>query len=99
LGVDELEYRQALHNLGHCMTWDGIIPRKQRKNFDRFLQHDDERIRIEAEMMQFIDRHERERMRLQAAEKYDELEEAAERWFELEVTLSNGETWRPSEYF
>jgi len=98
LGVEELEYRQALRDLERCITWDGIIPRKQRRSFERFLQHDDERIRIEAEKMQFIDRHERERMRLEAAEKYDELEEATERWFELEIVLSNGETWRPSEY-
>lgn len=98
LGVEELEYRQALRNLERCITWDGIIPRKQRRNLERFLQHNDERIRIEAEKMQFIDRHERERMRLEAAEKHDELEEAAERWFELKVTLSNGETWRPSDY-
>ena len=49
--------------------------------------------------MEFIDRHERQRMQWEAAGKYEELEEAAERWFDLEVTLSNGETWRPGEYF
>jgi hypothetical protein len=98
LGTEELAYRQALRDLERCLTWEGIIPRKRRKSFERFLEHDDERIRIEAEKMQFIDRHERQRMQWEAAGKYEELEEAAERWFDLEVTLSNGETWRPSEY-
>jgi len=93
-----LEYRQTLRDLQRCITWEGIIPRKQRRNFERFLQHDDERIRIEAEKMQFIDGRQSEQMRLEAAEKYEQLEEASERWHELEVTLSNGETWRPSDY-
>jgi hypothetical protein len=99
LGTEELSYRQALRDLERCFTWEGIIPRKRRKSSERFLQHDDERIRIEAEKMQFIDRHERQQMGWEAAGKYEELEEATEPWYDLEVTLSNGETWRPSEYF
>lgn len=98
LGSEELAYRQALRDLQRCLTGEGTIPRKRRSTFERFLQHDDERIRIEAEKMQFIDRHERQRMRWEAAGKYDELEENAERWIDLEATLSSGEIWRPSEY-
>jgi hypothetical protein len=72
--------------------------RKKRKSFERFLLHDDERIRIEAEKMLIIDRHEREQTRLKTTGKHDELDEVAKQWLDLEVTLSNGETWRPSEY-
>jgi hypothetical protein len=37
------------------MTWDGIIPRKRRKAFTQFLNHDDPRIRALAEQMQAED--------------------------------------------
>ena len=33
------------------MTWEGIIPRKRRKSFERFLHHDDPRIRTLAEQI------------------------------------------------
>ena len=34
------------------MTSEGIIPRKRLKSFERFLHHDDPRIRALAEQMQ-----------------------------------------------
>ncbi len=34
------------------MTWDGIIPRKRRKSFQRFLTHNDPRVRDLAIEMQ-----------------------------------------------
>ena len=37
------------------MTWEGIIPRKRRKSFERFLHHDDPGIRALAEQMQAED--------------------------------------------
>ncbi len=98
LGTEELAYRQAICDLERCFTCEGIIPRKRRKSFERFLQHDDERIRIEAEKMQCVDRYERQQMRWEADGRCEEAEDAAIRWVNLEVTLSNGETWRPSEY-
>ena len=55
LGAKELAYRQARRDLQRCMTWDGIIPRKRRKAFTRFLNHDDPRIRALAEQMQAED--------------------------------------------
>jgi hypothetical protein len=42
------------------MTWEGIIPRKRRKSFEPFLNHDDPRIRALAEQMQKEDRLTRE---------------------------------------
>lgn len=33
------------------MTWEGIVPCKRRKSFERFLHHDDARIRALAEEM------------------------------------------------
>jgi len=51
LGAGEIAYRQALRDLQRCVTGDGFIPRKHRKSFERFLQHDDPRIRARAEEM------------------------------------------------
>lgn len=55
LGSEELAYRQACRDLQRCMTWEGIIPRKRRKSFERFLHHDDTRIRALAKQMQAED--------------------------------------------
>lgn len=63
----ELAYLQALRNLEQCGTWEGIIPRKRRKQFLPFLDHADPRIRALAREMQEQDlaaRH-RERMLMQ----------------------------------
>ena len=60
LGSEELAYRQAYRNLERCLTWEGIIPRKRRKSFQAFLNHDDPRIRELAEQMQAEDRATRE---------------------------------------
>jgi hypothetical protein len=49
LGASELQYRQDLRNLERCVTWEGIIGRKKRKAFNRFLEHPDSRIRRYAE--------------------------------------------------
>ena len=45
LGKTELNYRQAVRNLERHVTWEGIIGRKRRKSFEKFLSHPDERIR------------------------------------------------------
>ena len=45
----ELQYRQDLRNLERLVTWEGIIGRKKRKAFNRFLEHPDARIRRYAE--------------------------------------------------
>lgn len=66
LGAEELAYRQALLNLQRCMTWEGIIPRKRRKSFERFLHDDDPRIRALAEKMQKEDRTTRRIMQAEA---------------------------------
>ena len=67
LGAEELAYRQALRNLERCMTWEGLIPRKRRRSFERFLNHDDPRIRACAEEMLKQDAAERA-LRRSAAE-------------------------------
>jgi hypothetical protein len=52
LGAAELNYRSEVNNLDRCMTWEGIIPRKRRRSFGRFLTHEDPRIRDLAVQMQ-----------------------------------------------
>jgi hypothetical protein len=49
LGESELQYRQDLRDLERLITWEGIIGRKKRKAFNRFLEHSDPRIRHYAE--------------------------------------------------
>lgn len=60
LGSEELSYRQACRNLERCVTSEGIIPRKRRRSFEQFLQHDDPRVRALAEQMQVDDQAMRE---------------------------------------
>jgi hypothetical protein len=51
LGTSELQYRQDLRNLERCVTWEGIIGRKKRKAFNRFLEHPDPHIRQYADQL------------------------------------------------
>ena len=77
LGSEELAYRQALRNLDRCMTWEGIIPRKRRKAFEQFLEHEDPRIRALAHEMLEEDLFAR---RMPAEELDAKMAEADERW-------------------
>jgi hypothetical protein len=63
LGASELQYRQELRNLERCVTWEGIIGRKKRKAFNRFLEHPDPRIRRYAEELAAQDIEARELLR------------------------------------
>jgi len=71
LGSEELAYRQACRDLERCVTWEGIIPRKRRKYFERFMHHHDARIRALAEKMQAEDQA--ARRLLQADMEVDEV--------------------------
>jgi hypothetical protein len=62
LGKEELEFRSELNNLERCMTWEGIVPRKRRKTFNRFLNSENPRILAVAEAMAEEDRRERQLM-------------------------------------
>jgi len=44
-----LNYRQSIHDLERLVTWEGFIPRKKRQRFQRFLEHENERVRAYAE--------------------------------------------------
>ena len=48
LGKEELAYRQAVRNLERLVTWEGHIPRRNREQFRKYLNHKDERIRAHA---------------------------------------------------
>ena len=45
LSDEELSYRQALRDLQRCVTWAGNIPRKHHKSFEKFMHHEDPKIR------------------------------------------------------
>ncbi len=63
LGREELEYRQNLVDLERLVTWEGIIGRKKRKSFLRFLDHPDPRIRKYAADLDAQDRRIRSLLR------------------------------------
>lgn len=52
LGAEELAYRQALQNLERGIGMSTTIPRQHREAFNRFLTHQDPRIRAAAREMQ-----------------------------------------------
>lgn len=79
LGVEELAYRQALRNLERCIAMSFTIPRKYRESFNRFLRHQDPRIRAAACQMQELDAQTRAKwreMRRQEQELEDRMREA-----------------------
>ncbi|MBM3268712.1 MAG: hypothetical protein FJZ01_13805 [Candidatus Sericytochromatia bacterium] len=49
LGRDELIFRQAVSDIDRLCDWDGIVRRKHRKAFERFLAHPSERVKQYAE--------------------------------------------------
>lgn len=55
LGDSELKYRQEVRNLERLVTWDGIVPRKQRKAFEAFLSHPNPRVREYAAELAALD--------------------------------------------
>ena len=70
LGGDELAYRQAVRNLGRCITIAGGVRRKRRTEFERFLHHPDLRGRAMAEALE--QRRIENRERSLAEERADE---------------------------
>lgn len=44
----ELAYRQAARDIDRHVDWNGLVRRKQRKSFERFLTHPDGRVRDHA---------------------------------------------------
>jgi hypothetical protein len=55
LGSNKLKYRQDVRDLERLVTWEGIIPRKRRATFEKFLSHDDPRIREYAAELAALD--------------------------------------------
>jgi hypothetical protein len=64
LGKEELAYRQAIRDLERLVTWEGIIPRKKRVQFRKYLEHEDERVRSYARRIEAADTRERKEQRL-----------------------------------
>ena len=55
LGKEELAYRQAIRNLERLVTWEGIIPRRKRQQFRKYLAHENERVRAYAQQLEAND--------------------------------------------
>jgi hypothetical protein len=65
LGEEELAYRQAIRDLERLLTWDGRVPRKNRGQFEKYLHHENERVRAYAHQLEAADAMERAEQRLQ----------------------------------
>ncbi len=83
LGKEELEYRQAVRNIDRCLDWDGRLRRKQRKSFERFRDHPNERVRRYLEKLEASWAEERRRWR-----ELRRQEEALEEAWENEMAAS-----------
>ena len=55
LGKEELAYRQTIRDLDRLLTWNGHIPRRNREQFRKYLNHKDERIRAYARQIEATD--------------------------------------------
>jgi hypothetical protein len=64
LGKEELGYRQSVRNLERLLTWDGRIPRENRKQFQEYLNHENERVRAFAMDIETADAWARAQRRL-----------------------------------
>jgi hypothetical protein len=73
LGKEELAYRQHVRNIDRLLNWDGIIRRKNRAAFERYLTHPDVRVREYAnEVKEHNDQWRQELRELYEAERREE---------------------------
>jgi hypothetical protein len=75
LGASELQHRQDLRNLERLVAWEGVIGRRKRKAFNRFLEHPDPHIRGCAEKLAAQDIEARALLRYLQHYDYCELED------------------------
>jgi hypothetical protein len=93
LGAAELAYRQAARDIDRLVDWNGVVRRKQRKSFERFLSHPDERVRRYAAEVAARDAQAREAFRQESL-----AEEAAELAWERAALQDDGDpSWRDDE--
>jgi len=55
-----------VRDIDRLLDWNGVVRRKQRKSFERFLSHPDERVRRYAEEVAAEDARVREAFRREA---------------------------------
>jgi len=65
LGKEELAYRQEIRNLERLLGYQGHVPRKKLKQFQKYLEHENPRVRAYAEQIALDDALERAELRLQ----------------------------------
>lgn len=70
LGQEELAYRQQERNIDRLLTWDGMIRRRCRVAFERYLAHPDPRVREYADKVQLHNEERRREWRQMRLERY-----------------------------
>lgn len=94
LGPAELAYRQALRDLDRCVTLEGIVPRKRRKQFAEFLNHSAPRIRQLAREIHEDDQAARDFLRMCEGERPEPPENDA---IDLDTLPCPPEPWQATE--
>lgn len=74
LSSEELAFRQAQRDIDRTRGFSGGIRRKHRPTFERFLEHDNPRVRAYAEEVQQYDAALREMSRLERLYEEDEID-------------------------
>ncbi len=92
LGPDELAFRQCLRNMQGCLTLDGRVRRGRRAAFERFLGHEDARVRGAAEQILRAE-VERRSGRLATANPAGERSSGARVWVPSERDPWGDEPW------
>lgn len=94
LGAAELAFRQAVRDIDRCVDdWNGVVRRKHRKSFERFLSHPDGRVRRYAAEVAARDAQAREAFRQERL-----AEEAAElAWAGAVFEDDDAPPWRDDE--
>ena len=64
LGKEELAYRQSVRNLERLLSRYGLIPRRRHEQFNRYLNHENPRIRAYALEIEMFDAWSRAEQRL-----------------------------------
>jgi len=85
LGKEELAYRQTIRDLDRLLTWNGHIPRRNREQFRKYLNHKDERIRAYARQIEATDALNRAEQRLQQDLDDFLVEQAAETYNDEDI--------------
>ena len=84
LGKEELDYRQHQRDIDRLLNWDGLIRRKSVAVFQRYLTHNNMRVRAYAKEIFELSERRREELREMYRAEQEEEERMLTDWESLE---------------